>query len=213
MTKQGRFITIEGVEGVGKSTSIAHIEAILSRHDIQSVSTREPGGTPLAERIREILLDKEIDGMSPMTELLLMFAARAQHVEELIRPSLERGVWVVCDRFTDSTYAYQGGGRGLDMALIATLESVALADFRPDLTLILDLPVAQGMARAVRRSDKDRFESEDTAFFERVRDVFLSRAAVGDRYRVVDASGSPAEVQGRLTSIIEAEIALGGASP
>lgn len=210
MTRRGKFITIEGVEGVGKSTSISHIERILARHDIPCICTREPGGTVLSERIREILLDKKNATMAPMTELLLMFAARAQHVEELIKPSLARGVWVVCDRFTDSTYAYQGGGRGIDMTLIAKLEAIALGNFRPDLTLVLDLPVAQGMARATRRGEQDRFESEDHGFFGRVRDVFLSRAASVDRYQVVDASGDVAAVRARLDAIIEAEIGRPG---
>lgn len=207
MSKRGRFITIEGVEGVGKSTSIEHIRSILARHDIASVSTREPGGTPLSERIRELLLDKANMSMDAMTELLLMFAARVQHVEALIKPALSEGRWVICDRFTDSTYAYQGGGRGIDPALIAGLEKLSLGDFRPDLTLILDLPVAQGMARAAGRSERDRFESEDLVFFNRVRDTFLARAAGEARYRVVDASGDIGTVQARVTSIIEAEIA------
>ena len=207
MSQRGRFITIEGVEGVGKSTSIEHVQSILARHHIASVSTREPGGTPLSERIRALLLDKANMSMDAMTELLLMFAARVQHVEELIKPALSEGRWVICDRFTDSTYAYQGGGRGIDADLIGRLETLSLGDFRPDLTLILDLPVAQGMARAAGRSERDRFESEDMAFFNRVREAFLSRAEGEARYRVVDASGDIEMVQSRLTPIIEAEIA------
>ena len=206
MSERGRFITIEGVEGVGKSTSIDYIESMLSDHGIPCVCTREPGGTQVSERIRELLLDRRNMSMDGMTELLLMFAARVQHVEELIKPELARGSWVVCDRFTDSTYAYQGGGRGIDMALIEQLEVISLGDFRPDLTLVLDLPVEKGMARAVKRSARDRFESEDLAFFDRVREVFLRRAAGDDRYHVVDASGDMGAVQARLGSILLVEI-------
>lgn len=206
MTGVGRFISIEGVEGVGKSTSIDRIATSLEGHGISYVTTREPGGTPLSERIRELLLDKRNMSMSPMTELLLMFAARAQHVNEFIKPTLAKGQWVVCDRFTDSTYAYQGGGRGLDEALIRQVEKIALDNFRPDLVLVLDLPVEEGISRALSRGQKDRFESEDIAFFNRVRDVFLARAAGDSRYQVVDASGVPETVGKRLDAIIESEI-------
>ena len=206
MTGVGRFISIEGVEGVGKSTSIDRIASSLESHGIPYVTTREPGGTPLSERIRELLLDKRNMSMSPMTELLLMFAARAQHVNEFIKPTLAGGHWVICDRFTDSTYAYQGGGRGIDDALIQQVEKIALENFRPDLVLVLDLPVDEGMSRALSRGEKDRFESEDIAFFNRVRDVFLSRAAGDSRYQVVDASGIPEAVGTRLDAIIESEI-------
>lgn len=213
MNEQGRFITVEGVEGVGKSTSTRYIEQLLTDHNIPCVCTREPGGPALSERIRELLLDRQNITMESMTELLLMFASRVQHVEELIKPALALGNWVVCDRFTDSTYAYQGGGRGISMDKIAQLEMISLGKFRPDLTLVLDLPVSQGMARALRRGAQDRFEAEDLAFFDRVRDVFLARAATEVRYQLVDASGDVQAVQARLRSIIEREIsrAAGGA--
>ena len=208
MTGVGRFISIEGVEGVGKSTSIDRIATSLERHGIPYVTTREPGGTPLSERIRELLLDKDNMSMAPITELLLMFAARAQHVNEFIKPTLTAGHWVVCDRFTDSTYAYQGGGRGIDVGLIEQMEKIALENFRPDLVLLLDLPVDEGISRALNRGEKDRFESEDITFFNRVRDVFLSRAAGDSRYQIVDASGPPEVVGERLDAIIEAEVEL-----
>jgi dTMP kinase len=183
----GQFITIEGAEGVGKSTNIKLIQTLLDAAGIAHIATREPGGTPLAEQIRG---------------LLLMFAARRQHVEELILPATEAGQWVICDRFTDSTYAYQGGGRGLDLAQIAVLEQLCLGDFRPNLTLLLDLDVTAGLTRAAERGAPDRFESEDVAFFNRVRQAFLDRAASADHYRVVDASQPLVQVQASIRSII-----------
>ena len=198
----GQFVTIEGAEGVGKSTNIAYIEELLDIAGIEHISTREPGGTPLAERIRHLLLDKAEQNVDPLAELLLMFAARRQHLQELIWPALARGQWVICDRFTDSTYAYQGAGRGLDLTVINGLEQLCLGDFRPDLTLILDLPIEAGMARAAERGELDRFESEDIAFFQRVRQGFLDRAATADRYRVIDASQSLAQVQAQVRQII-----------
>lgn len=198
----GLFITIEGAEGVGKSTNIAFIEALLTRLGIEHIATREPGGTPLAERVRALLLDKDEAAMDPMAELLLMFAARRQHVEELIRPALLRGQWVVCDRFTDSTYAYQGGGRGLDMQAIETLENLCLGDFRPDLTLVLDLDTAAAMSRAMARAELDRFEREDEAFFERVRRVFIDRAQQGAPYRIIDAGLPLVDVQAEIRQVI-----------
>jgi len=198
----GQFVTIEGAEGVGKSTNIAYIEELLDIAGIEHISTREPGGTPLAERIRHLLLDKAEQNVDPLAELLLMFAARRQHLQELIWPALARGQWVICDRFTDSTYAYQGAGRGLDLTVIQRLEQLCLGDFQPDLTLILDLPIEAGMARAAERGELDRFESEDIAFFQRVRQGFLDRAATADRYRVIDASQSLAQVQTQVRQII-----------
>ena len=206
MKQHGKFITIEGVEGVGKSTSIEFIAALLARHDIHAISTREPGGTPLAEDIRQLLLDRANGSMDPLTELLLMFAARVQHVNELVKPALERGDWVICDRFTDSSYAYQGGGRGLDPAIISALENLALGQFRPDLTILLDMSVEEGMARAVQRGERDRFEAEGADFFNRVRQVFLERASMSARYHVVNAAGDVSSVQAELAPIIEAEI-------
>ena len=198
----GQFVTIEGAEGVGKSTNIAYIGELLDVAGIEYIATREPGGTPLAERIRHLLLDKAEQNVDPLAELLLMFAARRQHLQELIWPALARGQWVICDRFTDSTYAYQGAGRGLDLTVINGLEQLCLGDFRPDLTLILDLPIEAGMARAAERGELDRFESEDIAFFQRVRQGFLDRAATADRYRVIDASQSLAQVQAQVRQII-----------
>ncbi|HKI74425.1 MAG TPA: dTMP kinase [Pseudomonadales bacterium] len=206
MTQRGRFITIEGVEGVGKSTSIEFIEETLRRHGIPAVATREPGGTPLGEKIRALLLDRGNTSMDEMTELLLMFAARVQHVRQLIEPALARGNWVISDRFTDSSYAYQGGGRGVDSGLIEQVEEISLGQFRPDLTIILDLPVEAGMARATNRGERDRFEAEDLAFFERVRATFMRLAADNDRYHIVDASGDIDAVQAALAPIVEAEI-------
>ena len=201
-TRPGNFITVEGVEGVGKSTNINLIAQLIRDSGHEVLLTREPGGTQLGERIRQILLDKAEHAMTPMTELMLMFAARAQHVERLIKPALADGQWVVCDRFTDSSYAYQGGGRGLGEEPVAMLETLALGDFRPDLTLILDLDVETGLSRATADSEADRFESEERAFFEQVRTAFRNRAATSDRYRLVDASGSLEEVQAQITSVM-----------
>ena len=195
---KGRFITIEGVEGVGKSTNISYIERFLEARDIKFVSTREPGGTALAERIRDVLLDKAESSMDPMTELLLMFAARKQHTEELIKPALERGKWVICDRYTDSSYAYQGGGRGLDSKIISKVEKLTLGSFKPDLTIVLDLPVKKGLARAGNRGELDRFELESEKFFKRVRATFLARAKTHKRYHVINASRSLSAVQGKI---------------
>ncbi|MGD8641913.1 MAG: dTMP kinase [Gammaproteobacteria bacterium] len=185
----GKFITLEGSEGAGKSTALAAVRDWLDRQQLEAVVTREPGGTPLAEKIRDLLLDKNHGAMSDDTELLLMFAARAQHLNELIKPALAVGKWVICDRFTDATYAYQGGGRNLDMQRIADLEQWVQGELRPQLTLLLDLPVEQGLARASQRGEPDRFEQEQQAFFERVRRVYLERArAFPEQFRIVDAS-------------------------
>lgn len=200
MTK-GRLITIEGVEGVGKSTNIALVRTLLEERGYEVVLTREPGGTQTGERIREILLDKEEQAMTAMTELLLMFAARSQHVSEVIVPALAAGRWVISDRFTDSSYAYQGGGRELGIETVAALESLVLGDFRPDLTIVLDVDVATGLERATRESEADRFESEQASFFQRVRETFL-RLAQADRYRVIDAGQPIEKVQVDLTEVI-----------
>jgi len=198
----GKFITVEGVEGVGKSTNINLIAELIRNAGHEVLLTREPGGTQLGERVRQILLDKAEHAMTPMTELMLMFASRAQHVEELIKPALAKGQWVVCDRFTDSSYAYQGGGRDLGDEPVAMLEKLAMGEFRPDLTLILDLDVATGLSRATADSEADRFESEERAFFEKVRTAFRDRAVTSDRYRLIDASGSLEDVQAQITSIM-----------
>lgn len=168
----GLFITLEGPEGAGKSTNREYLAERLRAAGIEVVLTREPGGTPLAERIREVLLAPIEEVMNPDTELLLVFAARAQHLAEVIRPALARGAVVLCDRFTDSTYAYQGGGRGLSLERIAALETFVQGDLRPDLTLVFDLPVEIGLARASARGRLDRFELEGQAFFNAVRNAF-----------------------------------------
>jgi dTMP kinase len=202
---RGRFITVEGGEGAGKSTCLAFIRDRLEAAGHRVVVTREPGGTPLAESIRELLLGHHTDGMSDDCELLLVFAARADHLARVIRPALERGDWVLSDRFTDATYAYQGGGRGLDAGRIAELERLVQGDLRPDLTLLLDLPVATGLARAAGRAEApDRFESEAAAFFERVRATYRERAACEpERIRVVDA-GRPLEaVTASLAEVLD----------
>jgi dTMP kinase len=203
LINDARFISIEGVEGVGKSTNLNFIQQFFSNNSIPLYCTREPGGTPLAEEIRNLLLHRNDEEIREMTELLLMFAARTQHVAEVIQPALARGEWVLCDRFTDSSYAYQGGGRGIPMETIAGLESLALQDFRPDFTIILDLPVDLGLERAQTRSEKDRFEQEDLAFFERVRSVFHARAkASPDRYCIIDTTPPLEVVQGELHRVL-----------
>ncbi|UZJ45303.1 dTMP kinase [Marinimicrobium sp. C6131] len=189
----GRFITVEGTEGVGKSTNLNFIQQWLEGQGHRVLVTREPGGTPLAEEIRSLLLAPRDETVDPMAELLMVFAARAQHLEQVIKPALAAGTWVLCDRFTDSTYAYQGGGRGFDQSVIAQLETLVQGELRPDLTVILDIEVEKGLARASRRSVPDRFEGEAVAFFERVRAVYRVLAArAPNRYAVVDA-GQPLE--------------------
>ena len=186
MSKRGRFITVEGGEGVGKSTNIAVVRAWLEEQGIDYCLTREPGGTPLAEEIRSVLLEPRDEAIAPGAELLLIFAARAQHIETVIEPALAAGQWVVCDRFTDATYAYQGGGRGLPMGWIEQLEELVQGKLRPDLTLLLDAPVEVGMARAGSRGDLDRFEQEQADFFTRVRETYLQRAAAEPaRFQVI----------------------------
>jgi dTMP kinase len=190
---QGKFITIEGIEGVGKSTNIAFVKSQLQSHGINCLLTREPGGTELGEALRNLLLHG--GDVSDKAELLMMFASRAQHLEEKIKPALKQGIWVICDRFTDSTYAYQGGGRQLNVDWILSLEQLVHESFQPDLTLLLDAPVEIGRARAARRGSSDRIEAEDIAFFNRVRDMFLSRSKQSQRYAVVDATQTLANVQ------------------
>ncbi len=201
---RGRFITLEGLEGSGKSTNLAHLKARLEAAGKPVLVTREPGGTAIGEQIRELLLDHRNDGMHPDTELLLMFAARAQHVQQVILPALEAGTWVISDRFTDASYAYQGGGRGMPEERIAVLESFVQGALQPDLTIILDLPVATGLERAGKRSAPDRFEREQAAFFERVRQVYLTRAERWPaRYRVIDAGRALPEVMVQLDHVID----------
>lgn len=186
---RGRLISLEGGEGAGKSTLLAGLRGHFERSGMDVLYTREPGGTPAGEAIRAVVLDPAHRGMAVETELLLMFAARAQLVREVLQPALAAGRWVLCDRFTDASYAYQGGGRGVDVARIAELERVATNGLKPDLTLLLDIPVAHGRARASQRGDADRIEAERDDFFERVRAAYRARAqAEPQRFRIIDAS-------------------------
>ncbi len=197
------FITLEGTEGVGKTSNMEFIKSMLNDKGIDFVETREPGGTPLGETLRAMLLGEDFKGMSDDSELMLMFAARAEHIEQVIKPALEKGQWVLCDRFTDATYAYQGGGRQLNIKRIEGLENWVLGDLRPDLTLLLDAPISVGRERAGKRSTPDRFEQERDGFFNRVRDTYLSRAkAEPNRIKVIDASGDLNSVQQHISSII-----------
>lgn len=192
----GKFITIEGTEGVGKSTNLTFVHNWLQARGIDVVVTREPGGTPLAEEVRGLLLSKREEMVDDTAELLLVFAARAQHLQQVIKPALARGAWVLCDRFTDATYAYQGGGRGLNLHTIAQLEQMVQGDLRPDLTLILDIDVELGLNRAKARGELDRFESETLAFFERVRAAYRQRASEApERYALVDAGQDLVAIQ------------------
>lgn len=196
------FITLEGTEGVGKTSNMEFIKSILKDKNIDFIETREPGGTPMGEKLREMLLGEDFKGMSDDSELMLMFAARAEHVSKVIKPALEKGQWVLCDRFTDATYAYQGGGRQLDVKRIAGLENWVLGDLRPDLTLLLDAPISVGRERAGKRSAPDRFEQEMDGFFNRVRDAYLSRANdEPERMKVIDASGDLSSVQKQISEL------------
>lgn len=199
----GLFITLEGPEGAGKSTNREYLAERLRAAGIEVVLTREPGGTPLAERIRDVLLTPADEVMNSDTELLLVFAARAQHLATVIRPALARGAVVLCDRFTDSTYAYQGAGRGLSLERIEALEDFVQGELRPDLTLVFDLPVEVGLARASARGRLDRFELEGQVFFQKVREAFLERAAgAPQRYFLVDAAQPLAQVQQSLDALV-----------
>lgn len=202
---QPRLVTLEGGEGAGKTSAISAIRDRLQAAGHEVVLTREPGGTPLAERIRELLLNPQDEALAPETELLLMFASRAQHVREVVRPALRRGAFVVSDRFTDSSYAYQGAGRGLDPEWIAALEHRAVG-VKPGLTLLLDLDVREGRARTAGRDLwPDRIESEQDDFFERVRAGFRARAAAEpQRFRVIDAAQPPAGVAAAVEAAITA---------
>lgn len=205
MTK-ARFITLEGGEGVGKTTNLEFIERHLAGRGVNCVRTREPGGTQFGEAVRDLLLG--FAGMEPEAELLLLFAARAQHVKQVIRPALEAGQWVICDRFTDASYAYQGGGRGLDTDLIRILEDWIQRGLQPDLTLLLDAPVDVGMARAKIRGQTDRFESEQSEFFARVRRVYLDLAArYPERIKPVDATRPLPQVQADIARHLDALLA------
>ena len=201
----GKLITLEGIEGAGKSTLAQFVSAWLGRHGITVRLTREPGGTPLAERVRQIVLERGAEPVSPLTETLLMFASRALHVQNVIRPTLARGEWVVCDRFTDATRAYQGSGRGVDAALIEALALAVHGDLKPDCTLLLDLPVRAGLARARTRpgATADRFEAESLGFFEKVRAGYLALARrEPQRFRIIDATAPLAEVEQRIAEAL-----------
>jgi len=187
--KPGRFITVEGIEGVGKTTNIRFLSSAVEAYGHTVLTTREPGGTPMADRIRELLIEHGDEPMPDIAELLLMFASRALHVNNVIQPALAAGTWVICDRFTDSTRAYQGGGRGFPQQDIDRLADWVHGDLRPDLTILLDAPVEMGMRRAGRRGEPDRIEIERDGFFNRVRACYLQLAAAEpDRFVVVDAS-------------------------
>ncbi len=202
MKARGRFITVEGTEGVGKSTNIRAIVRLLEARGKEVVATREPGGTPLAEELRTMLLVARDEPVAAMTEVLLMFAARAQHLSQVVRPALAVGKWVVCDRFTDATFAYQGGGRGFDTSVIEALANIVHGDLEPDLTIYLDVPVEVGLARIDAR-DRDRFESERREFFERIRQTYLDRCNRYARFRYIDASGPLSDVQARIATAVQ----------
>lgn len=207
---RGVFITFEGGEGAGKSTMIARARDWLAERGHEVVVTREPGGTPVAERIRELVLDRGHAELDAVAELLLVFAARAQHLAERIRPALAAGRVVLCDRFTDATWAYQGAGRSVSPALIGALEQAVHGDLQPDLTVLLDLPVRAGLERMAGRGDRDRIEQESERFFERVRQNYLQRAAAApDRFAVVDASGDVETVWHAVESVLAAALAPG----
>jgi dTMP kinase len=203
----GHFITLEGIEGAGKTTQRDAVAGCLREAGLDVVLTREPGGSEVAERIRAVLLDPANTGMHGDTELLLMFAARAEHLHRRILSALAAGAWVVCDRFTDATYAYQGGGRGVPAGRIAMLEQLVQGDRRPDLTLLFDLPVPLGLERARGRSTPDRFESEQVQFFERVRATYLARAAAeSGRIVTIDAARAPEAVAVDSISAVRAYV-------
>ena len=205
---RGKFLTIEGAEGVGKSTNIEVIKRHLDDQKINYLVTREPGGTLLAEKIRELLLSVNDDSPVELCELLLVFSARAQHIEKVIKPALEEGTWVVCDRFTDATYAYQGGGRGLSTDLIAELENMVQGELRPDLTIILDLDPDTGLERAKNRGELDRFEQEKIEFFEKVRNAYLKIAEeFPQRCAVVNAGNSLEQVSEDIVTVLKTRMA------
>ena len=201
--KPGRFIVLEGIEGTGKSTHAAFLADWLEEQGQRAVSAREPGGTALGERLRDLLLDPGVSPMPPEAELLLMFAARSASIREVIRPALKRGAWVVCDRFVESSYAYQAYGRGVPVEQVQTLDRQIVGELRPDLTIVLDAPPELGLSRKAAPGSKDRFERESLNFFERVRAGYLERAAAGgDSFLVIDASRPLAEVQNGLLQAV-----------
>ncbi len=201
---KGKFLTIEGTEGVGKSTNLSFIKDRLESHGVEVMMTREPGGTPLAEELRELLLANRDEVFDATAELLIIFAARAQHLNTVIRPALDRGLWVLSDRFTDATYAYQGYGRGLSLEKISQLELLVQNKLHPDSTFILDIDVKVGLERASQRAELDRFENEKIAFFENVRKGYLDRVKANpERYHVIDAGQALADVQAKIASVVD----------
>ncbi|HET9835272.1 MAG TPA: dTMP kinase [Rhodanobacteraceae bacterium] len=204
MSTRGKLITLEGGEGAGKSTLLQGLRAYLAERGVDALQTREPGGTGLGEAVRALVLDARQQGLCAESEALLMFAARAQLVREVLEPALAAGRWVLCDRYTDASYAYQGGGRGMDVQAIVQLEAIATEGLKPDLTLLLDLPVAHGRARASGRGEADRIEREEDAFFERVRATYLARAAAEpQRFRVLDASQPADKVLAAALAVLD----------
>ncbi len=203
MAETGLFITLEGGEGVGKTTGMEYLEHCLREQGVDLVVTREPGGTRFGERVRDLLLEVRQESMDDMAELLLIFAARAQHLREVIKPALGSGKWVLCDRFTDATYAYQCGGRGIDPAVVSRLETLVQGALRPNSTILFDAPVSVGMARARDRGELDRFERESSNFFAAVRQNYLARAAQdAERVRVIDASQPLEAVKKSLKEVV-----------
>ena len=202
--QQGLFITLEGVEGAGKSTLMSYVAEIISETGNEVIQTREPGGTKTGEQIRNILLDSNNAKLADDTELLLMFAARAQHIHEVINPAIISGKIVLCDRFTDASYAYQGGGRGIDTSRIQILEDWVQQGLKPNLTLLFDLDVKTGLRRAGKRSEADRFEQEELGFFERIRSCYLDRAKKEpERFRIIDSSQSFDNVKQQIQNILK----------
>ncbi|MEE9338876.1 MAG: dTMP kinase [Methylococcaceae bacterium] len=206
---EGKFITLEGGEGVGKSTNLLFIKEQVEKKGIKVITTREPGGTDFAEKIRALLLENREEKVAENAELLLMFAARAQHIDHVIQPALTKGQWVLCDRFTDATYAYQGGGRSMDMQMIAWLEDKIQGTLRPDLTLLLDAPIDVGIDRASQRGKLDRFESEKISFFEKVREVYLQRAKKYPQIiKVINADQDLDKVQSEINLQLQTLLAI-----
>jgi dTMP kinase len=202
--RRGKFLTVEGIEGVGKSSNVAFVASLIEARGYPVATTREPGGTPMAEKIRALLLEHGDEALPDTAELLLFFAARSLHINNLIRPSLAAGQWVICDRFTDASRAYQGAGRGLDTDKIETLADWVHEGLQPDLTLLLDAPASVGMGRAERRGAADRLESEQRSFYERVREAYLALArAAPDRFAVIDASADLAAVQAQIRPVVD----------
>ncbi|MFK5895175.1 MAG: dTMP kinase [Pseudomonadota bacterium] len=203
MTEKGKFITLEGSEGAGKTTNMLHIKTLCESKGHRVICTREPGGTEISEKIRELLLDKNNRNFYPDTELLLMFASRSQHLNELIIPALNRGDWVISDRFTDASFAYQGGGRGMSWDRINTLRDWVQGDLRPDLTLLFDLPVKIGMARAKKRGPSDRFEEEQLSFFDKVRQGYYRvESEEKKRFKIIDANKTEQQVKKQVEDVV-----------